>query len=214
MGAARESDGWANQPVWDLDHKEKAFERGLDDEGFRCAFGIGCTELTGHGGKAQNERRAGAWLEKFCLGIPRNVATDRECAVSAPALGVHRPLRNSLSVLMREFLDQLIILQQQRTPGPRSEGILIVGNRIARARGQLIADCFRYAIGLFAYCRTPMFGLNPRCLIDQTRAALTGEIAPEPLVLHAALILQLRQKHDVKKRPDEPRNNSCEPDSA
>src|SRR5258708_39662781 len=56
-------------------------------------------------------------------------------------------------------------------------------------------------------------GLNPRCLIDQTRAALAGEIAPEPLVLHAALILQLRQEHDVKKRPDEPRNNSCELDS-
>src|ERR1700744_5561114 len=53
---------------------------------------------------------------------------------------------------------------------------------------------------------TPMFGLSPRCLIDQTRAALAGEIAPEPLVLHAALILQLRQEHDVNKRPDEPRN--------
>ena len=57
-------------------------------------------------------------------------------------------------------------------------------------------------------------GLNPRCLIDQARAALAGEIAPEPLVLHAALILQLRQEHYVNKRPDEPRNNSGEPDSA
>src|SRR4029077_18703931 len=53
-------------------------------------------------------------------------------------------------------------------------------------------------------------GLSPRCLIDQTRAALAGEIAPEPLVLHAALILQLRQEHDGNKRPDEPRNNSGE----
>src|SRR5260370_36188870 len=57
-------------------------------------------------------------------------------------------------------------------------------------------------------------GLNPRCLIDQTRAALAGEIAPEPLVLHAALILQPRQEHDVNKRPDQPRNKSRNPHSA
>jgi hypothetical protein len=42
----------------------------------------------------------------------------REHAVSAPALRVHRPLRNSLSVTIRGFLDQLIILQQQRMRGP------------------------------------------------------------------------------------------------
>ena len=48
-----------------------------------------------------------------------------------------------------------------------------------------------------------MFGLNPRCLINQTRAALASEIAPAPLVLYAAPVLQLRQEHDVNKRPDE-----------
>ena len=73
---------------------------------------------------------------------------------------------------------------------------------------------FKEPVGLFAHCGTAMFGLAPRCLINQTRAALAGEIAPEPLVLHAAPVLQLRQEHDVNKRPDEPRNNSCEPDSA
>src|ERR1700690_3901270 len=59
-----------------------------------------------------------------------------------------------------------------------------------------------------------MFGSNPWCLIDQTRAALAGEVAPEPLVLHAAPILQLRQEQDVNKCPYEPRNNACELDSA
>jgi hypothetical protein len=72
----------------------------------------------------------------------------------------------------------------------------------------------RVSVCAGAQCRTLVFGLNPRCLINQTRAALAGEIAPEPLVLHAASILQLRQEHDVNERPDEPRNNSCEPDSA
>src|SRR5260370_12807236 len=57
-------------------------------------------------------------------------------------------------------------------------------------------------------------GIDPPCLINQTRAALAGEIAPKPWVLHAAPILQLRQEQDVNKRPEEPRNNSCELDSA
>jgi hypothetical protein len=52
---------------------------------------------------------------------------------------------------MREFRDQLIILHQQRTSGPSGEGILVVGNRIARAGRQLIADCFQYAMGFFAH---------------------------------------------------------------
>src|ERR1700691_4494872 len=74
----------------------------------------------------------------------------------------------------------------------------------------------RFVIRYRSLCshRNSMFGLNPRCLINQTRTALASEIAPEPLVLYAAPILQLRQEHDVNKRPDEPRNNSCELDSA
>jgi hypothetical protein len=68
-----------------------------------------------------------------------DVATDRERAVGTPSLRVHRTLRNSLSVLVRELLDQLIILQLQRTSWPRRERILVVGNGIARAGGQLIA---------------------------------------------------------------------------
>ena len=65
-----------------------------------------------------------------------------------------------------------------------------------------------------AVCLISARSYHARCLINQTRAALASEIAPEPLVLYAAPILQLRQEHDVNKRPDEPRNNSCELDSA
>ncbi len=42
----------------------------LDREAAHVPLGIGCTELTGDGGKAQNERRAGTRLQQFCLGIP------------------------------------------------------------------------------------------------------------------------------------------------
>src|SRR5215470_15726514 len=39
---------------------------------------------------------------------------------------------------------------------------------------------------------------------DQARAALAGEIRPEPLVLHAEPVLQLRQREDVNERPHQP----------
>src|SRR5215472_18230082 len=39
---------------------------------------------------------------------------------------------------------------------------------------------------------------------DQPRAALAGEIRPEPLPLHPQSVLQLRQREDVNERPDEP----------
>ena len=35
-------------------------------------------------------------------------------AVGAPALGVHDALGNALAVLVRELLEQLVVLQQQR----------------------------------------------------------------------------------------------------
>src|SRR5258708_30082380 len=39
---------------------------------------------------------------------------------------------------------------------------------------------------------------------DQPRAALPGEIGPEPLALHTQAVLQLRQGEDVEGRPHPP----------
>src|SRR5262249_61743927 len=46
---------------------------------------------------------------------------------------------------------------------------------------------------------------------DGARAALAGEIRPEPLVLHAQPVLQLRQGEDVNERPDKPRQEAACP---
>src|SRR6476661_6242590 len=43
----------------------------------------------------------------------------------------------------------------------------------------------------------------------QSRAALAGEIRPEPLALHAQAVLQLRQGEDVNKRPHQPRQEAA-----
>src|SRR6202041_1856591 len=45
---------------------------------------------------------------------------------------------------------------------------------------------------------------EPRRLGDQTRAALPGEIAPQPLVLDAKPVLQLGQKEQMNKGPGQP----------
>src|SRR5258707_15432751 len=47
-------------------------------------------------------------------------------------------------------------------------------------------------------------GFGPRRFWDQARAALPGDIGPEPLVLHPQTVLQLRQRHDMQKGPNEP----------
>src|SRR5262252_10148739 len=50
---------------------------------------------------------------------------------------------------------------------------------------------------------------DPRRLGDQPRAALAGEIRPEPLALHAQAVLQLRQGEDVNERPHQPRQEAA-----
>src|SRR6476659_1936685 len=53
-----------------------------------------------------------------------------------------------------------------------------------------------------------------RRLRDQSRAALAGEIRPEPLALDAQAILKLRQREDVNERPHQPGEESARVQSA
>src|SRR3954468_1167567 len=53
------------------------------------------------------------------------------------------------------------------------------------------------------------YGRRSRRLGDQARAALAGEIRPEPLALHAQPVLQLRQGKDVNERPYQPRQEAA-----
>src|SRR6266403_1293096 len=111
----------------------------LERKAAYVAFGIRGAELTGYGRKACNERRAASGLQHLCLRIPRDVGGDRQRTVCTPTLGMHRSLGNALAVLVSELLQQLVVLQQQRTPRPGTEGILVIGNGIAGASGQLFA---------------------------------------------------------------------------
>src|SRR5438067_11805958 len=53
------------------------------------------------------------------------------------------------------------------------------------------------------------YSRRSRRLGDQARAALAGEIRPEPLALHTQPVLQLRQGEDMNKRPYQPRQEAA-----
>src|SRR5439155_26228085 len=103
------------------------------------ALGVGCTEFTGDRRETQDQGRLGTGLQHLGLRVLRDIATDRQRALRTPTLGMHRTFRNALAVLVRELLDQLIVLHQQRAARTRGERILVVGDRIAGAGGLLIA---------------------------------------------------------------------------
>jgi hypothetical protein len=46
--------------------------------------------------------------------------------------GVHSPLGNALAVLVREFLDELIILHEKRTARASGDRVLVIGDRRPR----------------------------------------------------------------------------------
>jgi hypothetical protein len=98
------------------------------------AFGISSAELAGDGGEARQHWRPGARLQRLGLGEFRDVAADGERAVRAPALGVHGTLGDAFPLLMGKLLDELVVLQQDRSAWPRGDGALIVGDRRASRR--------------------------------------------------------------------------------
>jgi hypothetical protein len=66
----------------------------------------------------------------------RDVAGHGETAISAPALGVHAPFGNHLTVEMRQFLHEPNILKQRRTAWACRQNVGVVGNRGTRSIGK------------------------------------------------------------------------------
>jgi hypothetical protein len=109
------------------------FERGATDVAFR----IGRAALAGHGGEADEHRRGLADLaEQFCAGEACDVVRHGECAVGAPALGVHAPFRDHLPVEVRHLLDQPDVLQQRGAARTGGHDVGVVGDRGAGRVGE------------------------------------------------------------------------------
>ena len=100
------------------------------------ALGVGRAELAGNRRKPRQHVRLGARLQALRPGVFRDVVGDRQRTESAQAFGVHGALGNALAVLVRELLDELIILHEKRTTRASGDRVLVVRNRRPGSGGQ------------------------------------------------------------------------------
>src|SRR5260221_4809592 len=98
---------------------------------------IGGTSLAGDRREAREHIGLLANCRKNAgLGVLADIPRYRKGAERTPAFRMHGTLGNALTVLVREFLEQLIILQQYRPVGAGRDGVLIVRNRTAGRGGK------------------------------------------------------------------------------
>ena len=108
----------------------------LHGKAAHVTLGVGRAHLTGHGGKARDQRRDLAHLrEDAGTGIARDVLGDGEGAEGAPALGVDDALGDALAVLMGQLLQQVPVLHQHRAARASRQAVLVVDHRGAGRGG-------------------------------------------------------------------------------
>ena len=90
---------------------------------------VGAALLARDGGEARQHLGLRAGLEHRRPRVLRDVTGDLERAEGACTLGVHHTLRDPLTVELRHLLDEVVIVQQDRSLRTRSEGVLVAGNR-------------------------------------------------------------------------------------
>ena len=99
-------------------------------EAAHVALGIRRAALAGDGREAQERFRLLADLgEDLGLGISGDVVGDGQRAIGRRAFGMNHALRDALPVLVRELLDQLVILEQQRAARAGRQAVLVIGDR-------------------------------------------------------------------------------------
>ena len=100
----------------------------LDGEAARVARGICAALLSAHRGETQKERRALAGGGKE-LGL-RELGDLRvghlEIAMCTGALGMHDTLGNAFTVEVRQFVDQVEVLEQQRAIRAGAQAVLVI----------------------------------------------------------------------------------------
>jgi hypothetical protein len=103
----------------------------LEREAAHVPLGVGRPMLARNGREAQQRLRLGAGLEHLGPRVFRDVAGDGQRAVGRGSLRMDHALGDPLAVLVRELLEQLIVLQQDRTFRASRDAVLIVRNRSA-----------------------------------------------------------------------------------
>ncbi|MPM66119.1 hypothetical protein SDC9_113026 [bioreactor metagenome] len=99
-------------------------------------LGIGCSALTGNGGKSHKHFCFFPYFgENFRFSIWRNVMRNGKCAKCTRPFGMHTPLRNYLAIEMSEFLQKPHVLQHHWSAWTSGHRILIIANRGSCNRG-------------------------------------------------------------------------------
>src|SRR5277367_681830 len=104
--------------VLGVELKRKAPDVALGIRGASLACDCGETD--------QQVRLLSDAVEQAGFAISRNVVRHGKYAVRAGSLSVHHPFRHTLSVLMRQLLEQVIVLQENRAMRSSRFGILVV----------------------------------------------------------------------------------------
>ena len=108
----------------------------LEGESAHVALGVGGAQFARHRRETRDHRRLFADFRKEAgLRIAGDVVRDRQYAVCAPTLRMDGAFGDALPVLVGQFFDQLVILQQDRPARPGGHRVLIVGYRRACAGG-------------------------------------------------------------------------------
>ena len=109
----------------------------LDGEAAHVAREVERTLRSGDSREAHEDRRlfAGA-LEDVGAGIGRERLVGLEKAVRAIAAGMHNALGDALVVEMEDFLAEVEILDERRSPLADLQSVLVVGHRAALGRRQ------------------------------------------------------------------------------
>ena len=109
----------------------------LEGEAARVADGVGRSPAAGH----RREADEGLGLlpdlaEEPGPGPPGDVGGDLEGAVGGRAVGVHHPLGDALAVEAGQLLQQVLVLEEDRTARAGGLAALVVDDRCARLGGQ------------------------------------------------------------------------------
>ncbi len=119
----------------------------LQREAARVAPGVGGALLAGHRGEAGQHLGLHAGLEQRRLGVRRDVLGGLELTERAGALGVHVALRHALAVEVRHLVQEVVVVQQDRTVGADGQAVAVAGRRSTglgrRAELRLLRGCGR-----------------------------------------------------------------------
>src|SRR5690606_26489607 len=101
----------------------------LDRGTARVAPGVRGAELTCDRGEPDQRFGLDTRLEQCRLGVLADVLGGLEETERATTLGVHDPLGHALAVELGVLLDQVVVLQQDRTVRASGQRVVVAGHR-------------------------------------------------------------------------------------